>query len=553
MAVISAPLTLLLLSLLTCGLWPLTGLAQDGFAPLSVFQAEESGQRRAILVGVDRYSDPAFGSLRFASKDARYLAELLADPELGGFQVTSYTDGSLSLQELVAALQQWKQTLGPQDTALVYFSGHGMRSTDPRRRSHVFLAATDSRRSDPLHSALPLLAVQEFLESLPTQRRVLIVDACFSGEGKVLAEQVELRARSYEEGKLPFSQRLREHEAQLYATSYGRPALESEELGHGLYTWHLGQAIGERFDEADMNGDLVVSVAEAHDFARAHTMAASSGLQVPMARYRIVGLENLLLSGQPGSRRRVAMAMVSAYSAPQQGIRMMIDGVERGAFPATVLVDPGARLVEFRNLAGRLVDRGRFSFRPEQVYSVARIRDALNGGRHQLALGYVRYWLPGAAYLSLEVPVADGLRLAYTFRFPSREPLFRRMGLVVDLDLGRLPSMASTRAELSPSPETILMVLAVGPILRVDFFGLVLSLQPRLALVNLWRSEVEQPYLHWTFAAVGGNFALGFRPHNRVSVQLQYAPMLFDAPLSGGITPRVELMHRLGGSLELGF
>jgi hypothetical protein len=513
----------------------------------------ERGKRRALLIGINSYEDPNLGSLRFARSDAEYLADVFADPVFGGFEVDLVVDGDLTNSALMERLRNWKEKLGPEDTALIYYSGHGMRWLDQRRRSQVFLAGSNSRKEAPLKTAIPLTAVVEFLESLPTPRRVLILDACFTGTGKILAEDVESLARSYEDGILPFDQRPSEHQAQLFATSYGRPALESRSLGHGLYTWHLGQALSARFDAADSNGDLVVSVSEAHDYARLRTLKESSGTQVPMAVYKVVGRETLLLAGQPGSRRRVAMAMVSAYSAPQQGLRMIVDGVERGAFPSTVLIDPGSYQLEFRNLSGRVVDRGRFTFGREKVYSVSSIRDRLNGGRHQLAVGYAHHWIPGAGFLSKELPEAGGLRIGYTFRFPSREPLLRRMGCAIDLDLAFLPEQESSRSDLAASPETVLLSLSIGPILRLDVPWLLLSVQPRVALVSLFRTEVEQPYLHWTYGAVGGNFAIGFRPLNRISVQVHYSPMLFNAPLAGGIVPRISLMQRLAGAIEVGF
>ncbi len=528
-------------------------LAQGSFGALLKSAGAETGHRRALLIGIDRYADPKLPELHFARSDAEYLARVLGDPGSGGFEVELVVDGELTVRALIERLAKWRSSLGPEDTALIYYSGHGMRWIDQRRRSQVFLAGSDSLKDSPLETALPLLALREFLETLPTPRRVLILDACFTGAGKILAEHVQSVARVHEEGVLSFDQRVSEHQAQLFATSFGRPALESRSLGHGLYTWHLGQALSVRFDEADLNGDLVVSVSEAHDYARGRTLEASSGVQIPMALYKVVGRETLLLSGEAGSRRRVAMAMVSAYSAPQQGLRMFVDGRERGAFPATVLVDPGSYQVEFRNLAGRVVDRGRFAFAREKVYSVGSIRDTLNGGRHQLALGYAHHWIPGAAYLSEELPEANGLRVGYTFRFPSREPLLRRMGITVDLDFGFLPQYDSTQSDLAPAPATVLLALGIGPILRLDLPWALLSLQPRFALVHLLRTKVAQPYLHWTYGAVGGNFGLGFRPHNRFSVQVQYSPMLFNAPLAGGITPRIALMHRLAAAVEIGF
>jgi len=544
----------LLAGLLALQVWAVPVRAQGTFGALeSAVPAPTSGVRRALLIGIDSYDDPALGALRFASRDAEYLGEVLGDSRYGGFIVDVVIDGDLTARGLVRRLNQWKGSLAPDDTALLYYSGHGMRWIDERNRSQVFLAGSDSRKDAPLASAIPLLAMREFLETLPTAKRVLVVDACFTGQSKILAEDVQTVAQAYEAGTLPFAARASEHEAQLYATSFGRPALESRRLGHGVYTYQLAQAVGVRFDEADINGDLVVSVSEAHDYARARTLETTSGVQVPMAIYRVVGRETVFLSGDLGSRRRVAMAMVSAYSAPQQGLRLIVDGVERGAFPSTVLIDPGSHRVEFRNLAGRVVDRGQFKFARERVYSVSAIRDMLNGGRHQISLGYAHFWLPGEGYLSEKVPTASGLRLGYTFRFPSREPLLRRMGITLDLSFSFFPEQPSVRSDLEGAPPTMLVSLGIGPILRLDIPWLVLSVQPRVALINLFRSEVEQPYLHWTFGAVGGNFVFGFRPHNRFSVQAQYSPMLFDAPLAGGVAPRIELMHRLVATVEVGF
>ncbi len=533
---------------------PVPASAQGSFGALEEPSGQaSSGARRALLIGIDSYDDPALTGLKFARRDAEYLGEVLADSRYGGFSVQLLVEGDLTTRGLVRQLNQWKDSLSPNDTALLYYSGHGMRWLDERNRSQVFLAGSDSQKDDPLSSALPLAAVRNFLETLPTAKRVLVLDACFTGTGKILAEEAQSVARAYQDGVLPFSERASEHEAHLYATSFGRPALESRRLGHGVYTYQLAQALSVRFDDADINGDLVVSVSEAHDYARARTMETTSGIQVPMAIYKVVGLELLLLSGESGSRRRVAMAMVSAYSSPQQGLRMIVDGKERGAFPSTVLVEPGSRRVEFRNLAGRVVDRGRFEFRREQVYSVSRIRDVLNGGRHQVSLGYAHFWLPGEGYLSAEVPTASGLRIGYAFRFPTREPLLRRMGIVLDLDLGFFPQQPNISTGLSGAPPTTLLAVGIGPLLRLDVPWVALSIQPRFALVNLFRAKVEQPYLNWAFGAVGGNFCLGFRAHNRFSIQAQYSPMLFNVPLGGGIVPRIELMHRLVATIEFGF
>ena len=534
---------------------PSTALAQGSFGGGGEPDPDPdlAGARKAIVVGINDYDDAGFAPLRYARNDAEGLAAVLLSPEYGGFAaVELVVDGDLSARGVMRRLEAWKATLAPEDFGFVYFSGHGTRQVDENNRSRVFLGASDTRRDDPVGTGIPLQAAQDFLESLPSSRRALVVDACFTGDGKVDSRDADRAARAVLDETLPFSERFSEKEAQLYATTFGRPALESEDLEHGVYTAHFIAALSERFDEADINGDLVVSVAEAHDLARDRTMEGTDTRQIPMAFYRVVGRELLILSGDPQSRKRVESALVAAYDGPQQGLAFWVDGQEKGAFPRTVLVDPGVHVVEFKSARGAVVDRGRFRFSKEGKYSVQNIRDSLNGGRHLLALGYAHTWTPGEAYASDFVPSAFGLRIAYSFRPPSRVPLVRRLGLVVDAVFGVYPEGASSAANVGPAPVTGHAELGFGPVLRIDLSVILLSIQPRFALVLLARSQPTQPHLNWLFGTIGGTFAFGVRPTNRFSIQAQYTPQLFNAPLKGG-GPAIELSHRVTGTVEFGF
>ena len=54
---------------------------------------ESLGERRfALLLAVSQYADPMLSRLRSPAADAVALRDLLADPEVGGFAVTSVFD-----------------------------------------------------------------------------------------------------------------------------------------------------------------------------------------------------------------------------------------------------------------------------------------------------------------------------------------------------------------------------------------------------------------------------------------------------------------------------
>ena len=49
------------------------------------------------------------------------------------------------------------------------------------------------------------------------------------------------------------------------------------------------------------------------------------------------------------------------------------------------------------------------------------------------------------------------------------------------------------------------------------------------------------------------DFVVGARPHNRVSIQLRYSPLLFNADLAATGGTKLSLMHRIVGAVEVGF
>lgn len=528
--------------------------AQGTFGKLG--GAASEGQRRAILIGVDRYSDAGFPPLQFAARDASALAGALRDPRFGGFaSVDVVAVGDLTARTIVARLEYWARSIQPDDTVLVYWSGHGTRWIDERNRPRVFLATEDSTRSNPIDTAVPLESLEQFLSSLPASRRILVLDACFTGSGKIDGDDATEAADEEFDERLPLVPKAQEREAWLFATTYGRPALESKSLGHGVFTYHLIQAMTDRFDESDADDDQVVSVSEAFDWARDQAMDTTGQRQIPMAIYKIVGREELVLSGDPKSRTRSSLAMVTAYEGTQQGVRLIVDGRERGAFPRSVLIEPGFHTVEFQTAGGKVIDRGRHQFRASSVYRVEALRDALNGGRHQLSLGYQHLLLPGEAWRSAAVPDAPGVRLAYELRPPSRHAILRRFGLAVDLGAAFFGPEASLGGGNAP-PSTA-VELGAGPLFRLDLTGFMLQIQPRAAALLLLRRGGPTPtYPNWILGSVGADFGVGIRPHNLFSVRVHWAPMFFDADLgdhSAEGRPPIEIYHRIAAAVALGF
>ena len=151
----------------------------------------------------------------------------------------------------------------------------------------------------------------------------------------------------------------------------GRPSLESDALGHGVYTNFLLEALTWGLDDADRDEDGVVTMWEAHDHARGRTIAYTNGAQVPEAAFRVVGEADLVLAGDPAARSRdTALLYLYASAEPKwEGVDVLIDGRARGALPGTVSVHGGRHRVTLIKDGADLLD-GYVTLRAGQSYRV---------------------------------------------------------------------------------------------------------------------------------------------------------------------------------------
>src|SRR6266516_6417056 len=134
-----------------------------------------SGARLALVVATSTYTDPGLRQLRAPARDADDLAEVLADPGIGGFAVTTIIDQSA--HQIRLAIEDFLADRGTGDLLLVYLSCHGL--LDARRR--LYFAATDTRKDRLGSTGVEAAWVLDQLEHCRARRQVLILDSCFSG------------------------------------------------------------------------------------------------------------------------------------------------------------------------------------------------------------------------------------------------------------------------------------------------------------------------------------------------------------------------------------
>jgi parallel beta-helix repeat protein len=148
--------------------------------------------RDALVVGINRYQYQGLPNFNSPALDAEAIAVLLE--QYGDFRVTRLPEAineekqpyiaqglELRLDNLEKALEKLFMPEGRSipDTALFYFSGHGLRKK--RGVSEGFLASSDC---DPQKSfwGLSLGWLRKLLEASPIKQQIVLLDCCHSGE-----------------------------------------------------------------------------------------------------------------------------------------------------------------------------------------------------------------------------------------------------------------------------------------------------------------------------------------------------------------------------------
>jgi serine/threonine protein kinase len=221
----------------------------------------------ALVIGVGAYKQAdRIAPLRYATRDAKALARLLIDPEICGFppeQVTVLTQKHARRDKVVHSLSKWlpEQAQGA-DLALLYFAGHGMVQK-VGLREEGFLLPYDADPEDVITRGIAMSDVGRWIDGIGAQAVVVCLDCCHAG--KVMLREtttprdLELRPSLIQTiaGKGRFL---------IASCDAGQKSLEAEELGHGLFTYHLIQGIQ---GAGDRDGDGKVGIAELFTYVSA--------------------------------------------------------------------------------------------------------------------------------------------------------------------------------------------------------------------------------------------------------------------------------------------
>ena len=128
-----------------------------------------------IGIGIDEFADTKH-NLQWCVKDIQDLA-LKFKEKYPGIIIDTIFNQSVNL-ERIRSIKKRLLRSGIHDKVIVAYSGHGLLS----REYDYYLSSYDVNFKNPAENGIPYEAIEELLDSIPARKKLLLLDACHSGE-----------------------------------------------------------------------------------------------------------------------------------------------------------------------------------------------------------------------------------------------------------------------------------------------------------------------------------------------------------------------------------
>ncbi|MCL4283869.1 MAG: caspase family protein [Fimbriimonadaceae bacterium] len=221
-------------------------LIVDLKADTPVVEPEKRPNLYLLTVGVGRYKEPLFDTLRFADRDAERIAEVFKAQEGGSLYdkvfVTKLTNEEATRENILNAFVELRTRATDSDVIVVHMSGHGkavpsLEKTAGNQNVFVFLPYDYNEGiggADSLKTAVPWTTVLQEMRTLRGKSRILFADACRSG-GAAKEDAAVLNGSQTAIGSFSV--------AQILSCNSGQLSYENPDLQMGVFSYMVSESI----------------------------------------------------------------------------------------------------------------------------------------------------------------------------------------------------------------------------------------------------------------------------------------------------------------------
>ncbi len=338
------------------------------------FAARRQAKKFLLSIGIDEYTDKYWRNLQFAAKDATDIYNYFQNRFDGGWLLTTHNDvdRKVSKSEILNAINRLSvENTSEEDTVIVYISSHGtvgrvFDQNQQTNRIRKFLVTADTDAKNLEQTALEHEYLFTLFSQLKSRRKVIILDACYSGAGKsrltqsILDQLASQKSDFFKEPDDP----IQEGTIYLSASAWGEEAREDGSYANGIYTHFLLEGFNH-----DFNKDGAVSITEAHQYATDRVIHHTSGAQHPTAKIEVVGKDPIIVNGKVEKK---GPPLLYAYEWFMRKFSIELDGEKLGNLSkGAVLLKPGRNQLVVKDEQNKIIIEKYFEFKNGEEYPLS--------------------------------------------------------------------------------------------------------------------------------------------------------------------------------------
>ena len=223
-----------------------------GVLPARIQKEMAQGRRYALLIGIGRYQDKRIPKLDYTAADAKAMYAVLTDPNHGRFpkeRVKLLLDERATAKNIRRHFTWLRRNARPEDMVVVFYSGHGAPE-----EGGTYWVPYDAEIDDLDSTAISDSYIMRQLSRIRSKRLIMFLDSCYSA---AIVEKEDKPKALFDQD---FFKKFQGTGRVTITASDGKElSLESKELGQGVFTHYLVQALKGK---ADTNQDGAVELEE---------------------------------------------------------------------------------------------------------------------------------------------------------------------------------------------------------------------------------------------------------------------------------------------------
>lgn len=295
------------------------GINKDGIQSESInlevtFKNDEKPTIHYFGIGVSKYEDASM-NLKFADKDVRSLAKVFKTKFEGRVKIDTLNNANATKENILAFKKKLAST-NINDIVIISFSGHGLVD----EANDFYFATHNIDFNAPEANGLAYSEIQKLVENIPARKKLLLIDACHSGEldaeeinetvektenvtaylpegakGTITASKKSGFKTSFEIMKSSFNNADRGNGAFVISAAGGKEyAFESKDWGNGVFTYSFINALND-LQVDKFNNEQAITISMLKDYIYKNVKKLTNNKQKPTSRAENLELDWILL------------------------------------------------------------------------------------------------------------------------------------------------------------------------------------------------------------------------------------------------------------------